>query len=285
MSAGSITQRIRLNPGAIQKVAAERVMELAQYAKTSLGKAEIFAVDRQEADLKNYNYRQIVEGVIRATIGYRIRQMLLQNYQRANLGNWTPQNRKHHKGQKKAGWLRDMLAKVQVYPIYKTSGGFRLSGIGYRMPDAPEDYHAASAALGFGSVHTGKAFIATFDVATGAFQGNKYRSLLGSSAKRSLKKFANTGKITKRSRTAIQKDYSTRLQGTVRKGVSVWERPREFGERTKAVGLTNPDHGSKTIWTTRAYPYWLLEPGQIEELNRLFSETLKSEIKHFSQGS
>ena len=282
MTAGTITQRIRMNPGTIQKVAAERVLELAAYAKTSLAKGELYSVDRDEANLKSYNYRQVVERIIRATVGYRIRQMLLQNYQRANLGNWTPQNRKHHKGQKKAGWLRDMLAKVQVYPIYKTSGGFRLSGIGYRMPDAPEDYHAASAALGFGSVHTGKAFIATFDVATGAFQGNKYRSLLGGSAKRSLKRFATTGKITKRSRTAIQKDYSTRLQGTVRKGVTVWERPREFGDRTKAIGQTNPDHGSKTIWTTRAYSYWLLEPGQIAELNRLFSETLKAELK---QGS
>lgn len=282
MTAGTITQRIRMSPGTMQKVAADRVLELAAYAKTSLAKGEIYAVDRQEADLKSYNYRQVVERIIKATVGYRVRQMLLQNYQRANLGNWTPQNRKHHKGQKKAGWLRDMLAKVQVYPIYKVSGGFRLSGIGYRMPDAPEDYHAASAALGFGSVHTGKAFIATFDVATGAFKGNKYRSVLGAAAKRSLKKFATIGKITKRSRTAIQKDYSTRLQGVVRKGVTVWERPREFGDRTKAVGRTNPDHGSKTIWTTRPYSYWLLEPAQIEELNRLFSETLKAELK---QGS
>jgi hypothetical protein len=171
-----------------------------------------------------------------------------------------------------------MLAKVTVEPVYKLSGGFRLSGIKYRMP--VEGFHEAAASLNYGAVHTGKAWMPSYEKGTNKRKEDTYRNLLGGPAKRSLKKFAVTGDITKRSRTAIQRDYKERLKpgATIRKGVTVFETPKQFGERTIAVGRTSKQHKSNTIWTSQAFTYWDLKPDQIAELNQLFVTTLRSEL-------
>jgi hypothetical protein len=155
------------------------------------------------------------------------------------------------------------------------------------MPRDPEGHDGQTAteffrmcgALNYGAVRFPRSQMKGRDVidpVTGNITGYRLMSPLGAAAKRTLKKYAMTGKLSKSSRTKIENDYYSKKGGIkIREGYSIgtvgWQKystkAKTAGE-ISSVGLS----GGATVIQGRKFFY--LKPSQEQRLAGAFIAAL-----------
>ena len=223
-----------------------------------------------------YGMATAIGNVVGGPVAAFIRTCLLANYRATGLGTLT-HTEYQPKGYHHSQWIEKILGKTETRPVWGKGSKLRLLGVRYFGPStvgssavARNKEYEVMQSLNSGAVHAGVADLPLFDLSTGQYKGSSRRAIIGKAAKASLKKYAYTGKISKKARTAIEADYATSLAGIVRSGFRIGGR----FELDKSFRL-----GNKT-WITKPRPFWFLTLPQVRGMNRIFRVELKKELSH-----
>lgn len=153
-----------------------------------------------------------------------VRAMLLESYSAARIGTHTPQEKKKYYKGYRSGELK---AAVSAAVVEVTKRGIRIA-----MPRGlSEKLYSIAGALNYGAVRGPVEVREVRDTVTGAVNSVERRSVLGSRAKRTIKRAFLTGKgLSKRARASLEGGINGR--NVKRRGVSSGEitviPPREF---------------------------------------------------------
>ena len=166
-----------------------------------------------DQQLKDTEPASLILAMDRATKAVEpfIRKVIMRHYQESTLGTHTKKANYVH-----TGWIKAAINQISVRMAIKPIHGTRyfLPTIKIVFPTKVLHGHVAMASLNWGAVHAPKSVRAVFDLPQRKVVGYSNRPIVGRAAKRSLKKFAYTGKISKRAKGRIErgsKFYGTQV--------------------------------------------------------------------------
>jgi len=206
-----------------------------------------------DASTADYSQEQIATALAKAArkIEPFVRKIILRHYRESRLGTFTKGRSYVH-----TGWIVKAIRGIRVTLAARPAAnlpGWKPS-INITFP-AGVNYEAM-AALNYGAVHTPKATRPVMDIPTGKIKEYKTQAIVGPYAKRSLKKFAYTGNLSKRARTKIQ--MGSRFHGVqVTPGVQIHSTPKGVGKKIEVAG---------NVRVTRPFPFFYFTPMDVGAL-------------------
>ncbi len=128
-----------------------------------------------------------------------VRKIILRHYQQSGLGTHTKDKSYNH-----SGWLRSAINRINVTLAVRTFKSLSKVIPTLRISFPSNMNHVAAASLNYGSVHVPRTTREVYDLSNKKLMGVKSRAVVGRAGKRSLKKFAYKGKLSKRARGRIE---------------------------------------------------------------------------------
>jgi len=215
-----------------------------------------------------------------------IRKALLDNYNTAGIGK-SPRSR-HREGQgnrQPHGWLKKMIAATSVKLIAKAAYGdntlIPTFEINLGGPSADSVQRTAAAAINYGAMHVGMTMRSPVNPADMIQVPAEERSKAGAAAKRSLKKMALKGTISKKAYNAIRRGAT--FEGVqVTRGMDIQRGSRRAKGKNPATNRAIFLGPEQHVWASIPYPFFYFTQAQMQTLKSTVAEAIDREVANGS---
>lgn len=213
-----------------------------------------------------------------------VRTFLFQNYKSSGIGHSPRSGKTKGQGNRlPPKWLEKMIAATTVKLIAKAAYGdntlIPTFEINLGGPSAGAQERTVAATLNWGGMHTGVTMRAPVNPADMLDVPEEKRAKAGAAAKRSLKKWALSGKISDKAYKAIRR-------GATFKGVRVTN-PMNLDRNSRHAKGNNPRvHRAIHLgpqsgtWSSIPYPFFFFTTAQMTTLKNVVAEAIEQEASN-----
>lgn len=223
-----------------------------------------------------------------------VRKALMLNYNLCGLGS-SPRNQEPNRGNAQPhGWIKKLInqtsvtLKVRVSTLDRALVPYIIVTLG--GGSATEAQYEAAASLNWGAVHLHQELRMPYNPALKHIVPLGYHAAAGESAKRSIKKLALVGRVSKKALRALQRGaFFHGIQTTHGFGSNIQQGARFTQSKEHANTTSGPraifvgaDRKNPIGWTQIPFPFFYFTPRQLQDFSEALNSYLIQEVSHAS---